>query len=270
MLPLWVIDFIKKNFRYRFFYARLTRIPVMGGIVDRLFFHKDDMVYLPKDSVVVEINQEIPFTNTVLPSQIVDRFIDEADTHFVMNFCICRDSNQCKDYPIDLGCLFMGEAAAKIDPRLGRLVTREEAHQHVERARETGLVHLIGRNKLDAVWLDTGPDEKLMTVCNCCPCCCLWKMLPNLGDHISEKITAMEGVQVNVSDNCVGCGTCVDTCFVNAINIEAGRATISDECRGCGRCVEACPENAIVLTVDNDSVEKTYTRISDTLDINGC
>jgi UDP-glucose 4-epimerase len=95
-------------------------------------------------------------------------------------------------------------------------------------------------------------------------------MLPNLGDHISEKITAMEGVQISVSDNCVGCGTCVDTCFVNAIKIEAGRATISDECRGCGRCVEACPENAIVLTVDNDSVEKTYTRISDTVDINGC
>ncbi|RLI01840.1 hypothetical protein DRO31_05580, partial [Candidatus Bathyarchaeota archaeon] len=72
------------------------------------------------------------------------------------------------------------------------------------------------------------------------------------------------------SYNCVGCGACVDACFVNAINIEDNHATISDECRGCGRCVEACPEKAIELTVDNEGVEKTYTRISSTLDINGC
>ncbi len=269
MLPLWVIDFIKRNFRYRFFYAKLTRVPLLGGLVDRMLFYKDNMVYLPKDSVVIEVNQEIPYINTVLPSKIVDKFIDESDTHFVMNYCICRDSTQCKDYPIDLGCLFMGEAAAKIDPRLGRLVTREEAHRHVEKAREAGLVHLIGRNKLDAVWLDTGPDEKLMTVCNCCPCCCLWKMLPNLGEHISEKITAMEGITVEVTDGCIGCGACLGSCFIDAIELNDGKATISADCRGCGRCVEVCPENAIALTIDPMSVEKTINRIDSIVDING-
>lgn len=268
MLPLWFIEFIKKNFRFRFFYAKLTRVPVLGAIVDKMLFDNDDMVYLPKDSVVIEVNQEIPFTNTVLPSQIVDKFIDEAETHFIMDFCICRDSNQCEDYPIDLGCLFMGEAAAKIDPRLGRLATKEEAHRHVAKAREAGLVHLIGRNKLDAVWLDTGPDEKLMTVCNCCPCCCLWKMLPNLGGHISEKITAMDGVSVEVTGKCVGCGSCVDVCFVNAIELVDGQAEISEACRGCGRCVEACPENAIMLTIDPSSYEKTIGRISSSVELN--
>jgi ferredoxin len=234
-----------------------------------LFFHKDDLVYLPMDSVLVEVNQEIPYTNTVLPSQIVHRFIDMADSHFVMNYCICRDSAQCEDYQIDLGCLFMGEAATKIDPRLGRLVTREEAHEHMVKARDAGLVHLIGRNKLDTVWLDTGPGEKLLTVCNCCPCCCLWKMLPNLNDHISEMITAMEGVRVSVSGNCIGCGRCVDSCFVGAIMLENGRASISDVCRGCGRCVEFCTEKAIIITVDPKGFESTFNRIGKSVEVKG-
>jgi len=91
------------------------------------------------------------------------------------------------------------EAASRIDPRLGRPVTREEAHAHVRRAGEAGLVHVIGRNKLDAVWLDAWPGEKLLTVCNCCPCCCLWKMLPNLADGIGAKVTKMEGVELAVT-----------------------------------------------------------------------
>ena len=257
----------QENFRYRFFYAKLSKIPLLGALIDRMFFDKDNMVYLPKDSVIVEINEEISFTNTVLPSQIVHNFIDEANTHFIMNFCICRDSTQCKDYPIDIGCLFMGEAATKIDPRLGRLVSREEAHQHVVKAGEAGLIHLIGRNKLDAVWLDTGPDEKLMTVCNCCPCCCLWKMIPDLGNHISSKITKMEGVQVSVTGDCIGCGSCIDSCFINAIELEDGKAVISDECRGCGRCVEACPQNAITIKTDPAAYESAINRIDSSLDL---
>jgi ferredoxin len=268
MLPLWVLGFIKRNFKFRFFYASLTKVPIPGSVIEYMFFHKDDMVYLPKDNVIVEVNQEIPFTNTVLPSQIVHKYIDEADTHFVMNNCICRDSANCDDFPIEIGCLFMGKAATKIDPRLGRLVSKKEAHQHVQKARKADLVHLIGRNKLDTVWLDTGPGEKLMTVCNCCPCCCLWKMLPNLKDVISERITAMEGVYVNVSSECVGCGTCIKSCFLDAITIEKGQAIINEDCRGCGRCVEACPENAIKLYFEKTSLEKTFNRIDSSIHLN--
>jgi ferredoxin len=264
---LFVIDLIKKNFKKRFMYAKLSRLPLLGLLIDWMFFDKDDMVYLPKDSVVIEVNQEIAFTSTVLPSQIVHRFINEAKIHFIMNFCICRESNQCKDYPIDLGCLFMGEAAAKIDPRLGRLVTKNEAHQHVINARKAGLVHLIGRNKLDSVWLNVGPSDKLLTVCNCCPCCCLWKMLPDLGNHISSKITKLEGVRVYTTNDCIGCGTCLDSCFINAISIVDGRAIISDDCRGCGRCVEVCPQNAIIISIDKERLETTFERINSKVDL---
>jgi len=265
---LCFIEFLKKSFRYRFRLAKMSIYLFLGKIIDRMFFHEDELVYLPKDRVI-ELNQFIDApVNTVLPSQIVHTLIDEAEIHWIMDFCICRESAQCQDYPTDLGCLFMGEAAGKIDSRLGRLVTREEAHQHIKKAAEAGLVHLIGRNKLDTVWLSVGPGEKLLTVCNCCTCCCLWKMLPDLNPMIGDKITRMEGVELTVSDDCVGCGTSMESCFVNAIQLVNGKAQISEECRGCGRCVEVCPEEAIKITApDLDDIDNTIRRIENAIEL---
>jgi len=265
--PLWFIDLLKKNFKHRFTLAGLTRLPLIGSMMDHALFAGDALVILPKDAVIqVEVNQALePPTNTVLPSQVVHTLIDQAGYHFAMDFCLCRESNQCEDYPRDLGCLFMGEAAKRIDPRLGHPITREEAHAHARRARDAGLVHLVGRNKLDAVWLDVSPGERLLTVCNCCPCCCLWKMLPGLSPVIGGKVTRMEGVEVTVTGDCVGCGACLDACFLEAIELEDGEAHITGECRGCGRCVEACPRGAIRITVpglsDIDDTVKAVRKI---------
>jgi len=270
MRPLWFVELLKRAFPHRFIFARMSRLPVLRGLMDWMLFEGDDMVYLPKDRVIeIQINRAIePPTSVVLPSQVVHRFIDEANVHFVMDFCICRESEKCEDYPRDLGCLFMGEAARRIDPRLGKLVTREEAHAHARRTREAGLVHLIGRNKLDAVWLDTGSGEKLLTVCNCCPCCCLWKVLPDLDPVLGGKVTKMDGVEVRVTGDCSGCGTCLEACFVGANSLVDGRAEIGDECRGCGRCVEVCPEQAITITIpDVATLDGTIRRIEDSVDV---
>ncbi len=270
MTNLWLVRLLKSNFRHRFRLARLTRLPLLGPFMDWMLFSGDDLVYLPKDRVVqVEVNKRIEApVNTVLPSQVVHRLIDAASVHFVMDFCICREASRCEDYPRDLGCLFMGEAAGRIDPRVGHLVTREEAHIHIRRAGEAGLVHLVGRNKLDSVWLDAWPNGRLLTVCNCCPCCCLWRMLPSLSLEIGGKVTRMEGVELHVTGDCVGCGACLDTCFVHAIELVDGRAVIGDGCRGCGRCAEACPNHAIAMTVPDESdLERTARRIGEAVDL---
>jgi Fe-S-cluster-containing hydrogenase component 2 len=141
--------------------------------------------------------------------------------------------------------------------------------EHVRRCREAGLVHLVGRNKLDTVWLGVGPGEKLMTICNCCPCCCLWKMLPQLTPTIANRITRMDGVSVSVTDRCSGCGSCCEgICFVDAIHLVDGLATIDDECRGCGRCVEVCPNEAIELHVaSNAFVQRAIERLAPLVDL---
>lgn len=270
---MWFVKLLKKTFPNVKLIAKLTRAPGIGRIIDNMLFQGDDIIYLPKDAVsqqVIQIGESLETpTDTILPSQIIHHFIDEANFHWIMNTCICRESLTCKDYPIDYGCLFLGEAAKGINPQLGRPVSKEEAHEYVKKTREAGLVHLIGRNKLDSVWLDVKPGEKLLTICNCCPCCCLWRMLPDLNPKIANKVTKMSGVSVEVTDACVGCGTCADgICFVDAISLIDGKAVIDDACRGCGRCVEVCPQSAIKLTIGNEGfMEDSIKRVSSVVDV---
>jgi hypothetical protein len=269
-MPLWVVKIIKKTFPGLFTVAKLTKAPGIGRAIEYALFEGDDIMYLPRDRVV-RIGRAVEGEgDMVLPSQVVEHFIDAATHHWIMDTCICREANGCKDYPIGLGCLFMGDAAMRINPGLGRPVSRQEARDHVSRCREAGLVHLIGRNKLDTVWLGVGPGERLLTVCNCCPCCCLWRAIPHLRKDISGKITRMPGVRVEVSGDCVGCGECAEpeVCFVRAVSMEDGLARISDECRGCGRCVTVCPNHAIELHVDDDGfVTRAIERISARVDV---
>ena len=92
-------------------------------------------------------------------------------------------------------------------------------------------------------------------------------MIPDLGKHISSKITKMEGVEVSVTGECIGCGSCIESCFIDAVELVDGKASISDECRGCGRCVEACPQNAITISIDPTAYETAINRIDSSLDL---
>lgn len=268
--PVWFVELLKKVFFARFLLARLTRLPIIGHIADHLLFKGDSVFFLPQDRVIPVGESIDPPGETVLPSQVVEHFIEEAQVHWIMDFCICRAGNQCQDYPIGLGCLFLGEAASGINPQLGRRVTKEEALEHVQRCREAGLVHMIGRNKIDEIWLGVRPGERLLTICHCCPCCCLWGVLPQLNHQISAKVARMPGVTLTVGEGCIGCGACAQkgVCFVDAIRIVDGRAVISESCRGCGRCVDVCPQGAIRIAIEYDhSVRTAIDHISSAVDV---
>ena len=270
--PYWIKPLINRIFHQRFFWSRLTRRRPVGRLVYRMLFKDDDVFYLPKDQVI-EINESVETGDggsMPVPSEVLEYFIRQAGFHWLMDFCICRDSAGCRDYPRDLGCLFLGEAARHINPGFGRPVSMEAALAHARRCREAGLVHLIGRNRLDTVWLGVGPSQKLLTVCNCCPCCCLWQVLPFLDARISEKVSRLPGVNVFVTERCEGCGRCArDVCFVGAIGLENRQARIDpDICRGCGRCADICPNNAIAVTVrDAGFIDNAIRRVSSSVDV---
>lgn len=261
--PLWFIKIIKSLFPHIKLIAKLTHYPIIGKLIDNMLFGDDDMMFLPKDQVI-QVNESLsPHGEIVLPSKIVEYFINKANYHWIMSFCICRDSLQCENYPINLGCLFLGEAAMGINPQFGRRVTKEEALEHARRCREAGLIHLIGRNKLDASWLNVSPGNKLLSICNCCPCCCLHRALPYITPQIGRKFTKMPGVSVKVNENCNGCKRCTHgICFVDAIHVVNNYAVINKECRGCGRCAFICPKDAIEVKIDdNQFYEKSVKRI---------
>ncbi len=49
-----------------------------------------------------------------------------------------------------------------------------------------------------------------------------------------------------ITEECINCGACDESCPVNAIS-EAGdkRAIDAETCIDCGACVDTCPVNAI-------------------------
>ncbi len=274
-LTMLYVRAIKGGFRYRFSLAKMTRWPLVGRMMDKAFFDGDDIYVLPKESSLKV--REIPLDlaapereDTVLPSEVIRHFIERSKHHFIMNYCICRTSAHCQDYPRELGCLFLGKAVLNIDPRLGHLVSKDEALAHLDRCEEAGLVHLIGRNKIDSMWTSGRPKEDLMTICNCCPCCCLWKMLPQLDPAISVKMKRLPGVSLSVDeDKCNACRTCLDGCYVNAISLKDGKAVIDQVmCKGCARCAHICPEKAITLHLeDMDFLERTVEMLTPLVDV---
>lgn len=267
--PNKVIEIIKELFPHRYKFAKLTKIPLLGNVFESLAFdEEDELICLPKNEVV-QVNEYIESPESMaLPSRVVEHFIEEANFRWKMDFCICRKANQCEDYPIDLGCLFLGEAAKGIPSEYGEPVTKEEALEHLEKCREAGLIHMIGRAKLDLVWLNVGPEGKLLTVCNCCPCCCICNTIPDASTGVGEKFQKMPGVNVEITAECVGCGTCTDVCFVDAIEIQNEQAKIEGECKGCGRCVDACPNDAIELTIkDSEFLNKSIKRLDKIVDV---
>ena len=51
---------------------------------------------------------------------------------------------------------------------------------------------------------------------------------------------------LKITEECIACGTCVQSCPVNAI-VEAGdQYAINENCTECRACIDICPVSAIV------------------------
>lgn len=275
---------VKHTFHTRFFLSRLTRkSKIAKKIIDRLLFQDDEIFVLPNRNTVnknktsstisanIEINQSFEKDDSeFVPSEIIKTVIKQASDIVIMNKCLCRSSNDCQDYPQDFGCIFIGPTSRKIASKYGRRATVEEALEHVDLADSYGLSHVIGRNKIDTVWMNVGPKEQLLTICHCCPCCCLWKVLPDLNDDISDKVMRLEDVEVHtIEDKCKMCKQCLgdDVCFGNAIRLENGKVSIDqNKCVGCGHCIQKCKFDAIELTYTQKSVDAVLNRIDELVD----
>lgn len=249
-------------------YDPLKKYPKLAQKVSKKIIPESDELYcLPNNKIVID--EEIESREMVLPTQVIDHFIDESSYRVIMNECICRASNRCKDYPQAHGCIFIGEAARGIHPDLCREVSREEAKEHIRKGQEKGMINVAGKASFDALWLDLTDDHKrLFTVCCCCPCCCISIAVPHLSPYMTKWFVKLPGVEVTVSDDCVGCGNCEDVCVFGGIEIINNKAQILDTCMACGRCVEACQSGALELKINDDSyVQTVIERLSNRVEV---
>ena len=210
----------------------------------------------PTGTIVMPLNIDITdqTEKTIVPLDMIKRSLKDVDYIAGMDHCLCREANDCSDYPHDLGCLFLGESAKiVVKHRLGRQFTYEEACARVDEAARAGLMG-------QAVWIEVEqmlwgvPNylmDRFMEICFCCPCCCItMKLARNATEKERHRFHPSGWTAVADTTKCVGCGDCLNGpngCPVEALSLgEDGTIRIDQEhCVGCGICRSRCSHDVI-------------------------
>ncbi|MBR5488561.1 MAG: 4Fe-4S binding protein [Firmicutes bacterium] len=209
-------------------------------------------------TVVMPLNVDLTSQGekVIVPMDIIKESLKHATYIAGMKTCLCREANDCEDYPHDMACLFFGDGGKTV-VRNGLAVelTYEEACARVDRAAELGLMG-------QAVWIEVEQllwgvrnDEmdKFLEICFCCPCCCIaLNIARNATDKERHRFHPAGWTAVPDRTKCTGCGLCnkgPHGCPVEAISFdENGKVVIDQEkCAGCGICKMKCPSDVIKI-----------------------
>ena len=196
--------------------------------------------HAPAATRVVPISTEIKGDLTVHPYEDVRRLIDEARS-FQLAECICRKERELEGHPCTHTkeiCLSLSVEEGAFDRYpLGRIISREEAHDAIRRAEEEGLVH-CSYNVADGQ----------VFICNCCTCCC--GILRGVKEHKMPYVLAKSNFVAAIDpDTCAACGDCAEErCPMDAIEEDGGvYRVLPGRCIGCGVCAPICPTESIHL-----------------------
>lgn len=179
----------------------------------------------------------------VIPLKMAKDIILKNPESIAVGTCPCRVLQENPCLPMEV-CLFVGDPFASFiadqNPKF-RNISQEEAVGILEAEHKRGHVH--------CAYFKKELGRRFFAICNCCSCCCLgvkmWNLLEGQSPHLCPS-----GYVSQVSDDCNGCGACVDTCHFKAISLDEGeQKAISnlEKCMGCGVCEDMCPVGAISL-----------------------
>ncbi len=189
----------------------------------------------------IPVEKSIPVPEKYRVSTFDDarHLVENAPGPISVANCVCRQTRDirgesCIHSDIRETCLQIGPDHAKqyIEMGIGRYITREEALEVLERAREAGFI-LQPENSLQ-------PEN----ICCCCGDCCgllsAVKKAPRPADLYATNYYAEVDPEL-----CKGCGTCVKRCQLEARIMADGKAAVNlDRCIGCGNCVVTCESGA--------------------------
>jgi len=194
----------------------------------------------------VEINEAIEVSpDKIVPSQKVTGIIDKFED-IAVAYCFCRQHQEllghnCDHKPPGESCFTFGKSARfVVENGFGRMITKDEAKEILKNCIDAGLVH-------KAYHPHGNITKEETSLCNCCKDCCgtfgLWK-----GGTV-PMVNATNYLASTIEDLCTGCGTCVEKCPVDALELNNdGKAERNEAwCIGCGVCAHFCPESAIKM-----------------------
>lgn len=189
---------------------------------------------------VVPINAQVHGKHEVHPYEDLKLTLEKAKSFQVMD-CICRkesalQGHACK-HSSEVCMSFSNHDGAFDRYHMGRIITKQEALQVLDKAESEGLVHCT-----------YNVQSGQMFVCNCCPCCCgILRGTKNFkAPHLMAKSNYVAFID---QETCAACGTCSDErCPMEAIKEEDGLYRVDPErCIGCGVCIVTCPTESITL-----------------------
>ena len=203
------------------------------------YFGRDFFSQKPQLMKTLPVEVTIPFSQEALPYEKVSSIIENGQS-FLINECICKKERGLLGKPCSRPlevCLAIAPIPGVFDKSpIGRVVTKKEAYELLERSENAGLVHLASKIKSGHFF-----------ICNCCKCCCgVLRAIIELGIPASQVINSSYHALIN-AEECSGCGVCADErCQVEAIK-ETGETYSIDpqRCIGCGLCINTCPTEAI-------------------------
>lgn len=190
----------------------------------------------------IPVRESITVEHHVTTYDNIRDIIDNTCDPIVINRCMCRmgaaaRGNPCKKTHREETCMAFGEWAK---------LAVTGGHQPISKAEA---LEIMRQNEADGLVLQPNNYQKVDFVCACCGCCCgilgLQKALPN-----PAVVWAHNYFAAVDAGSCMGCGTCVERCQVNAIKMDENNnaAVISlERCIGCGNCVVTCPSEAMKL-----------------------
>ncbi|MBU3918072.1 4Fe-4S binding protein [bacterium] len=235
---------------------KLSALPILKWIIHPFFKRPHNEL----TSIPIHVNIESP-DSVALSRKLVERLVSEIDDIFLMDECHCAGVKNRKSPRLNTGCMAFGPSTARIHPSHGRRINSEEAIDHVRKAADEGLVANIAHVWIDAMAFQLTNFNRLLFMCFCDDDQCIYRsFMKRRGPSLDKTYKKLPGLSVQVEKSkCTGCQTCVENCFLAAIDLQDESAVIGADCRGCGLCVDQCPNGAISLIMEDE--EKMFNQL---------
>ena len=198
----------------------------------------DDSLKLPQLRTI-PVGESLDVDLAVMTYETAEKLVQTQEKILVAH-CICRQDHRilgegCSK-PLETCMMFGDVAEYYFRNGLGRMIDQQEALEILKLADQAELV------------IQPGNAVEPVVMCFCCGCCCA--VLEAIKrDPVPASRVSTPFVTTLIQETCVGCGTCVGRCQMEALALDNGTSSLNaDRCIGCGLCITTCPTESLRLT----------------------